>query len=111
MSSKGYVKDDWQMGGVALAVLRDRPSGARELLTWVAGEVKVLDREGSASDPAERWDSWLRIPEEDARALYEALGEHFGHAGHDIRALRKDYDAERGRVDRLIGHITGTHAS
>lgn len=104
MSSKGYVKDDWQMGGVAVAVIRER-AGSRELLTWVSGEVRVLDREGSAADPAEMWDSWLRLPEDDARALYEALAEHFGHAGHDIRALRKDYDAERARVDRLIGAV------
>lgn len=42
-----------------------------------------------------------------ARAMYEALADHFGHSGNDTRALRKDYDAERQRVDRLIGNLIG----
>lgn len=44
----------------------------------------------------------LVLDSEAARALYEALADHFGHSGHDIRALRKDYDAERARVDKFI---------
>lgn len=44
----------------------------------------------------------LRIEEDEAHALYEALGEYFGHAGASTMALRADYDAERKRVDRLI---------
>ena len=44
---------------------------------------------------------------DNARAIYEALADYFGHAGHDIRALRKDYDAERARVDKLIHHAIG----
>lgn len=48
----------------------------------------------------------LHIRVEDARAIYEALADFFGHSGHDTRALRKDYDAERGRVDKLLAHLT-----
>jgi hypothetical protein len=51
-------------------------------------------------------DIWLRIDEDAARAMYEALAGYFGGAGHDTRALRKDYDAERARVDLMIGHLT-----
>lgn len=40
--------------------------------------------------------------EEILRALYEALAAHFGGAGHDTRALRQDYNAERARVDKMI---------
>lgn len=47
----------------------------------------------------------LKLPEDIARAMYEALAEHFGHSGHDTRALRKDYDAERARVDRMLDHL------
>lgn len=50
--------------------------------------------------------SGLLIPEDVARAVYEALAQHFGHVGHDGRALRKDYEAERARVDRLIEYAT-----
>lgn len=47
----------------------------------------------------------LFLPNDAARALYEALADHYGHAGHDIRALRKDYDAERKRVDQFISAL------
>lgn len=43
----------------------------------------------------------LRIPEDAARALYDALAQHFaGEAGG--RQTRADLMHERGRVDRLI---------
>lgn len=49
----------------------------------------------------------LTIPDDVARALYESLAEHYGHSGHDTRALRRDYDHERGRVDKLLDHLMG----
>lgn len=105
MVSKAIVKDDWERDGIKVAILRDHGS-VRELLTWTVGEIRVLDHE-SAERPEDDFESFLHIQEDDARALYEALADHFGHAGHDIRALRKDYDAERGRVDKFIAHLTG----
>lgn len=104
MTSKAHIKDDWQRDGIAVAIVREC-GGARELLTWSAGEVKVLDPDGRAH-PEDDFESWLHLQEDEARALYEALGDHFGHAGHDIRALRKDYEAERKRVDSFIAHLT-----
>ena len=50
----------------------------------------------------------LRIPEHVARALYDALGDYFGHSTHDARALRRDYDHERRRVDRLVDALIGS---
>lgn len=47
----------------------------------------------------------LRIPEDLARALLDALSQHFGGSS-DVRSLRNDYDAERRRVDKLIGYLT-----
>lgn len=47
-------------------------------------------------------DDTLFLPEDEARALYEALAEYFGGTVVDARALRKDYDAERLRVDGMI---------
>lgn len=43
----------------------------------------------------------LRITEDVAKSLLEALAEYFGGTG-DTRQLRKDYEAERARVDKLI---------
>jgi hypothetical protein len=75
--------------------------GRRELLTWSLGEVRVLE-ESAYQNVGEDPESFLHIGEDEARALYEGLADYFGHTGHDIRALRKDYDAERKRVDLLI---------
>ena len=61
------------------------------------GEAVQVDRH----DPAV-----LALPEAVARAIYEELGKHFG-GGADHGALRKDYDAERKRVDTFIAHLTG----
>lgn len=48
----------------------------------------------------------ITIPDEVARALLDALAAHYGGTG-DTRQLRRDYDAERARVDRLIAALTG----
>ena len=47
----------------------------------------------------------LVIPEAHARALLDALGAYFQGA-ENTRQLRKDYEAERARVDRLIEAVT-----
>lgn len=46
----------------------------------------------------------LLLEEEQARALYEELGRYFGGSGDSIQ-LRKDYDAERGRVDKMLNAL------
>lgn len=97
MTSKAHVEYDLAMDAVRLAVTREQ-DGHRQVLLWAPL--------GIARDPEEPNDEfWLRLPESDARAIYEALGDYFGHAGHDVRALRKDYDSERARTDLLIRHL------
>lgn len=62
--------------------------------------------------------SWEEIPEDrgierptfcvhrdEARAILDALAVHFGGA-EDTRALRRDYDAERQRVDTLAATLS-----
>ena len=44
----------------------------------------------------------LRLREDEARAVYEALAAYYGGLGADMTALRRDYDAERKRVDKFI---------
>lgn len=46
----------------------------------------------------------LSLPDGFARAILDALSSHYGAAG-DLRTLRRDYDAERARVDKLIEHL------
>jgi hypothetical protein len=49
----------------------------------------------------------LKLDEDSARALYEALADFFGHGANNTKQLRKDYDHERGRVDTFIKHLLG----
>jgi hypothetical protein len=47
----------------------------------------------------------FRLGHEEARAILDALTAHF-HGDGDTRALRRDYDAERKRVDQLAGTLS-----
>ena len=60
----------------------------------------------SETDPHVQQEPTFRMPEAVARALLDALAAHFGGTS-DVQTLRKDYLAERARVDKLIGHLTG----
>lgn len=101
MSSKAHVEYDPALRGGRLALTRGFNGHHTEVVHWSVQSV-LVEPEARADEAA-----WLLLPEDDLRAIYEALAEFFGHAGHDIRALRKDYDAERGRVDRLINNLIG----
>lgn len=46
----------------------------------------------------------LFLPDNHARALLDALSAHYGGTS-DTRTLRRDYDAERARVDKMLGAI------
>lgn len=104
MTSVARVEFDPMMMGIRIALMRDHGGGTRDLFQWEAPSLKRYDAGEVAAEPGDA--DWLRLQDEDARALYEALADYFGHAGHDTRALRKDYDAERGRVDGLIAYLT-----
>jgi len=55
--------------------------------------------------PPDRVDPWLRLPDNAATPLLDALAGHYG--GHtDLRTLRRDYEAERARVDKLIDRLS-----
>lgn len=55
-------------------------------------------------DPGTEIAPTLRLRDVDARALLEALVRHYNGA-EDTRALRRDYDAERKRVDQLVATL------
>jgi len=103
MTSKARVEFDPRMIGVRVALIHDLGAGTYDVLQWERPAVKRYSGEGAATEPSET--DWLTLSDDDARALYEALADHFGHSGHDTRSLRKDYDAERKRVDDLIRHL------
>ena len=102
MSAKAYVEADWIADGVKIAVILRRSEATSEVMTWAAPTARVLDAHAAAPD-----DAFLRLPDDIARALYEALSVHFGGNVVDATRLRKDYDAERARVDLFIKHTVG----
>lgn len=97
--TRAHVEFDPARLGVRLAVARPQA-----VLTWTDPVPEYVDPEGGQFRTTD--ETWLHLNEEDARAIYEALADYFGHNGHDARALRKDYEAERARVDRLIAYAT-----
>jgi hypothetical protein len=96
MTAQAHIEHDWMRDGVKIAA-RLSP---QQIIRWGDLTVSVVNPEDPAAAMPD--DAWLRLPDDVARALYEALADHYGHSGHDTRALRKDYEAERARVDKLI---------
>lgn len=101
MTTRVYIEPDFPNDGLRIHLSRkhgpEQISIARfgnvsfELIT----DARVVDNDAQP----------LRLRENDARALYEALAHHFG--GHpETASLRKDYEAERARVDKFITHLT-----
>lgn len=107
---RAYIRDQWGIswgaGALGIDIVREIPheDGGRPR-RWIL----VLGADGAA-------EGWMEInynaeikptmvlgPDESA-ALCIALNNHY-QGVDDQRALRKDYDNERGRVDKLIGAL------
>lgn len=104
MTTKAHVEQDWMRDMIRVAVRQESP-GAVQALLFAATGVRLIEPDAGYTVPQE--DEWLDLPEDAARAIYEALADHFGSPSNDTRALRRDYDAERARVDKFIAHLTG----
>ena len=99
MTARVGVEADWMRQGVNIHM----SPGPGQVYLFEPIVVRTFDPERGTREDAQP----LFLPEHVARALYEELADHFGHSGHDTRALRRDYDAERKRVDTFIAHLTG----
>jgi hypothetical protein len=103
VTTRARIEADWHRGGIRAVIV-----GPGYVRTWEdLGGVNVSYDRNSGATPEipEGRTEWLRFQEDEARALYEELASYFGGTGHDTRALRKDYDDERRRVDRLTEGI------
>jgi hypothetical protein len=103
VSTEAHIETDFVGQGIAVNVIRrngDRIDvlkdlgGADRLQIWETVEPET--RQAPAG---------IRIPDDVAKALLDALLDHY-RGGHDARELRKDYNAERARVDIFIKHLT-----
>lgn len=100
---RAYVTDDRYGLGVSLAiVLRsgdDERSPATEIMRLNDGTPRW-----ESLEPMVVTEPTLRIDDDSARALLDALTRYY-HGAEDTRALRKDYDGERARVDKLTATL------
>ena len=103
-TARAHVEFDPGFGGLRVALLPNPET----LIRWPHGQIRqhLSENQPAVVDEDTETSPWLRLDESLARALYESLGDYFGHSGNDTWALRKDYDAERARVDKLITHLT-----
>lgn len=94
---RAHVSHDHARFGIALTLINRR--GERISLGQPT-DITFQDTDPGIYMP----EPTMRIPDSLGRALLDALTAHYGGAT-DTRTLRKDYEAERARVDRLIGMI------
>lgn len=97
MITRARAEYDVTTDGVRVALGGQAQGSTRLMRSWPQPSVVAVD--AGAEPPPE---AWLRLAEEDARAIYEALAQYFGFSGADGAQLRSDYMAERQRVDKMI---------
>ena len=94
----GVVRQDPLNWHLVLQLGRPLSDDTAEILT-------SIDKRGAVVKLHTEWatgsDEEIRIPIDLARVLMDVLVRHFG-GSDDSRTLRKDYDAERARVDKFI---------
>ena len=96
----------WNPDGVSVTIAyRHGDSGPHSVLRFAAGADGFLDRQMREVEPCSEVQPTFTLTDGEARALLEALTRHY-HGAEDTRALRRDYDDERKRVDRLIGDLS-----
>lgn len=103
---RAILADQWDFGTVALYYETRSPEGHPRRV-WGRDEngQEVHETVEPFSALANQLAPLLQLDEAQLRALQIALNRYF-NGPDDARALRKDYDAERTRVDRLIDYLT-----
>lgn len=95
------VADDFSRFGIAILIGNYEDGRCTASLQFTEfGQSWEEHERGAQIEPT------LRLEHEEAEALLAALATRY-QGVDDQRALRKDYDAERGRVDKLIDVVTG----
>lgn len=105
---RAHIADHTFGFGIAI-LIADRPGDGspgtpyRALRIGENGARRWEEVTGAALGPS---GATLTLEDGEARALLDALTRHF-HGAEDTRALRRDYDDERKRVDRLTDTLGG----
>lgn len=103
---RAYIREDLPGMFLSIALIREQDGTPRQILRILeGGNPTTLRWEDLPDPPAPDIAPTLQIGDNEARALLEALTRHYGGAD-DVRALRRDYDAERKRVDQLTTSLS-----
>lgn len=98
------IADDWMAGGIAIAIVMEPPAES------VIDPIRQIARvDGSyvrfePFDPMVMGDPTLRLRDEIARPLLDALLRYYQGAS-DMHTARSDLLHERGRVDKLTDAV------
>jgi hypothetical protein len=103
---RAYIHEDLPTLSLAVSLVeqRDAERPTRILRILKGGDDTTYEWADVPESPREPVEPTLRIGDSEARALLEALARHYGGAD-DMRALRRDYDDERKRVDALTSAL------
>lgn len=99
---RAQVIEDWSRFGIAVLISQHTEDGKRIATLHFNEGVASWEPPPTGAAPI---DPTLRLDHEEANALLVALTNHY-QGVDEQRALRKDYDHERGRVDKLIDVVT-----
>jgi hypothetical protein len=97
MTARAHVEEHFP-GGVGIYLGR-QDDGIRTQIRFTEQTTEILGA-ANARPPS------FTLEEDEARALLDALAQHFGGTA-EVQTLRRDYLEERRRVDRLINHLIG----
>jgi hypothetical protein len=100
VTARAHVESDFARRGVAVYLGWTDGAGRMNVVEPTTLSVTVVEDSAAVTSAPS-----LRLTEDVARALLDALSAHFGGSS-DVQTLRRDYMAERARVDRLIGYLT-----
>lgn len=105
---RAFIRDDFAGMFLDIALIHQHDGSPRRILRFGESSDITVCRWEELPDVPQGADlaPTLRLDDTMARALYEALAAHYSGAD-DVRALRRDYDAERVRVDQLTASLIG----
>lgn len=111
---RAFIRENFAGMSLAIALIEEGEGLPRRILRVVEGGSNTVYRWEDLSDRAgPEIAPTFELNDSEARAVLEALARHYNGA-EDVRALRRDYDHERKRVDQLtatLGIIANTLAS
>lgn len=97
MTLQVYLREDMMGRGLSVTFTDNYENGPGPVILRLS-DVGAIWESVDADDLTTPLEPTFRLPAEAGRALLDALTRHYNGA-EDTRSLRRDYDAERKRVD------------